>query len=165
MDGHVPRWVRIGLVVLALPQIATGVWAIVATRSWFDDFPGFGPSLVAAEPPYNAHLAADAGAGFLAIGVALFAAAAWAERRSVYVALLAYATFALPHVTYHLRHPADALSGVEQLLNAAAIGSGVGLAAVLAWGCRQRPVRSSTTSTGGTDDRATDVLVQHDGAR
>ena len=144
MTQRVPRWVRIGLLVLAAGQLVTGLWAVLASRNWFDEFPGIGARLVAADPPYNAHLAADAGAGFLATGVALLAAAIWAERVGVYVAVLAYVTQAVPHVVFHLRHPADALTVGEQLLNVALLGGGVVLAIVLGWGAHARPVARRT---------------------
>jgi len=38
------------------------------------------PRLVAAEPPYNAHLATDAGAGLLASGLVLLVAAWLSDR-------------------------------------------------------------------------------------
>ena len=166
MTQPVPRWVRIGLIVLAAGQLFTGLWAVIATRSWFDDFPGLGPRLVAAEPPYNAHLAADAGAGFLATGVALLAAAVWAQRSAVYVALLAYLTFAVPHLIFHLRHPADALTGGEQLLNLALLGGPVALAAVLGVGAVGAPAtffraRRSSAPRSGRLDRAGDTTHQH----
>jgi hypothetical protein len=142
VEGLVPRWVRIGLVALASGPLVTGLWAVLATRSWFDRFPGVGADVVAAEPPFNAHLASDAGAGFLATGVALITAALWAQRSAVSVALLAYLSFALPHVVYHLAHPADALSGAERAINLALLGSGVAIAAVLGWGARTRPTTS-----------------------
>ena len=137
MNGAVPRWVRIGLVVALAPgQIVTGLWALLATRSWFDDFPGVGASIVAAEPPYNAHLAADTGAGFLATGVAIVAAALWAQRSAVYVALLGYLAFALPHLLYHAGNPASPLDGTAQVMNLGLLGSGVALALLLGWGAR-----------------------------
>jgi len=146
MDDLVPRWVRIGLgVALAPAQLLTGLWAVVATRSWFDDFPGLGPALVAAEPPFNAHLASDAGGGFLATGVALAAAAVLARRSAVYVALLAYLSLALPHLAYHAANPAAGLSGTAQAVNLAMLSSGVAMAMLLGWG---------TWSSAGARDRA-----------
>jgi hypothetical protein len=136
MDGDAPPWVRIGLVVLAPAQIVTGLWALVATRSWFDDFPGVGARLVAAEPPFNEHLARDAGAGFLATGVALLAAALLCRRSAVLVALLAYVSFGLPHLVHHAANPPAALSGVAQATNVVLLSSGVVFALVLAWGAR-----------------------------
>jgi hypothetical protein len=140
MDGDVPPWVRIGLVVLAPANIVTGLWALVATRSWFDDFPGVGARLVAAEPPFNEHLARDAGAGFLATGVALLAAAAVRHRSAVLVALLAYLSFSLPHLAHHAANPPAALSGLAQVVNVVLLSSSTVLALVLAWGARPRSV-------------------------
>jgi len=135
MDDLVPRWVRIGLgVALAPAQLLTGLWAVFATRSWFDDFPGLGAALVAAEPPFNAHLATDAGGGFLATGVALAAAAVLARRSAVCVALLAYVSLAVPHVAYHAANPAAGLSGTAQAVNLAMLSSGIAVAVLLGWG-------------------------------
>jgi len=60
---------------IGVPQVVIGLWALAAPKSWFDSFPGFAPRVVAAEPPYNEHLASDVGAGFLATGVVLVVAA------------------------------------------------------------------------------------------
>ena len=135
MEQRVPRWVRLGMVVaLAAPQLVVGLWAVLAPRSWFDSFPGLDPRLVAAEPPFNAHLATDAGAGFLATGIALLVAALIARRGAVYVSLATYAAFAVPHALYHAINPAPGLTGGEDLLNVLVLASGIVMAAVLAWG-------------------------------
>jgi hypothetical protein len=143
MDGVVAPWVRIGLVVLAPAHLVTGLWALLATRSWFDGFPGVGADLVAAEPPFNEHLARDAGAGFLATGVALLVAAALGHRSAVIVALAAYVTFSVPHLAHHAANPPPALSGVAQAVNVVLLSSSVVLALVLAWGTR--PVAAPTS--------------------
>ena len=122
------------VVALAAPQLLVGVWAVVAPRSGFDSCPGLDPRLVAAEPPFNAHLATDAGAGFLATGVALAIAALIARRGAVYVALGTYAAFAVPHALYHAINPAPGLTSGEDLLNVFVLASGIVMAAVLAWG-------------------------------
>ena len=140
-DDRVPTWVRLVLAIpLAMPQMIIGVWAIVAPQNWFDRFPGVDPRLVAAEPPFNQHLATDVGAGFLTTGVALIVAAALARRSGVYVALAAFVGLALPHVLYHLAHSAPALSGAENVLNVALLSSGLVWAAIAAWGARPRPI-------------------------
>jgi hypothetical protein len=139
-DDRLAGWVRLGMAFgLAGPQLVVGVWAVAAPRSWFDSFPGLDPRLVAAEPPFNAHLATDAGAGFLATAAGLLVAAALARRTAAYVALAAYAAFAVPHVLYHAVNPAPGLTGGEDALNVVVLASGVVLAAVLAWGAA-RPV-------------------------
>lgn len=111
------RWARPLLVVLAVPNLVAGGWAIVAPESWFEDFPGWAPRLVAAIPPYNEHLATDAGAGLLAAGV-LLVAAAWSMHRDVViVAMIGVLAFAAPHALYHWANPADALTGSEDVVN------------------------------------------------
>jgi len=156
MDGLVTRWVRIGMVVgLAVPQLLVGLWAMLAPHHWYENFPGVHPHLIAAEPPYNAHLATDAGIGFFCTAVALIAAAAFGRRSGVYVALLAYGAFAVPHVLYHALHPAPALSGTEGVTNVLFLLSGVALAALFAWGATDRrtispnEVASFVHSAGG----------------
>jgi hypothetical protein len=146
VDERVPSWVRLGVIVtLAVPQLVIGLWACLAPESWFDSFPGFDPRLVAAIPPYNEHLATDAGAGFLATGAALLVAALWGRRGGVRVALVAVAAFTAPHALYHLLHPADALSTAEDAANVAALGSTLVLAAVFAFGDRARPPVATTS--------------------
>lgn len=110
-------WIRVVLALLAVANIATGLWAVFAPLSWFDDFPGWAPRLVAAMPPYNEHLATDAGGGLLATGVAAAVAACWMRRDVVIVAAAAYATAAIPHAVFHIAHPADALTTSENIVN------------------------------------------------
>ena len=130
-----PTWTRWAVAALAVPQLITGLWAVVNPDHWFRTFPGFGPLLVAAEPPFNAHLASDAGAGFLATGVVALLAAYWGDRRLVTVAGLALLAFALPHFLYHASHPAESLSDVTNVVNfvvlliAAAIPAAIALSA------------------------------------
>ena len=133
-DTLAPSWVRLGLVALAAPQLFTGLWAVFDPSGWFDRFPGFDPRLVAAEPPFNAHLASDAGAGFLATGVALLLAALWAERHVIAVALATYLAFAIPHFAYHVREPAPGLSGSEDVTNVITLAIAVVIPLALWWG-------------------------------
>ncbi|HMK12881.1 MAG TPA: hypothetical protein VK461_14925 [Acidimicrobiales bacterium] len=144
MDSRVTTWVRIGVVVtLAVPQLLIGLWAVLAPHHWYENFPGVHPHLIAAEPPYNQHLATDAGLGFLCTGVGLIAASLWGRRVGLYVALITYAAFAVPHVLYHALHPAEALSTSENVTSVLFLLAGVALAAVFAWGASQRPRISS----------------------
>jgi hypothetical protein len=62
-------WVTLVLWLVAVPNIVTGLWAVADPRHWYDTLPGWAPHLVAAHPPFNEHLALDAGAGLLAVGV------------------------------------------------------------------------------------------------
>ena len=145
MEMRAPSWVRLGVAVtVAAPQLLIGLWAVTAPANWFRNFPGFDPRLVAAEPPYNQHLASDTGAGFVATGIVLLVAAIWGDRASLLTALLAYAAFTVPHVLYHATNPADALTGFEAVTNVLALASGLILAGVFAWGLRPRSVASNT---------------------
>jgi hypothetical protein len=133
----VAPWVRIGLVALGLPYALAGLWAVVTPHGWFDDFPGWDPRLVAAEPPYNAHLAADAGAGLLAAGVVLLAAAWLADGRSVRLGLVAFSAFAIPHTAYHALNPAPGLTSAEDAQNVAVLAFAVAAAVGLFVGSRR----------------------------
>ena len=102
-----PLWVRVIAAVTAVVYLVTGIWATVAPRNWFETFPGFGEPLVAAEPPFNAHLTTDAGAGFLAVAVALLIAVALGDRLVMLVAAAALFAHAAPHFAFHILNPAD----------------------------------------------------------
>jgi hypothetical protein len=134
LTDMVPLWVRLGLVALAVPQLLTGGWALLDGAGWYESFPGFDPRLVAAEPPFNAHLAADTGAGFLATAVALAMAAWWGDRRVVRLALATYLAFAVPHLVYHWANPAPGLSDAEDVRNVITLGVAAVFPVVLWWG-------------------------------
>ena len=146
-DDRVSTWVRLVLVIpLAAPQLLVGIWALLAPHHWYDNFPGVGPHLIAAEPPFNQHLTTDVGAGFLATGVALVVAAVLARRSGVYVALAAYASFAIPHFLYHATHESPGLTSGQNLMNVALLSSGLVWLAVAVWGTRRRPTPASVTA-------------------
>jgi hypothetical protein len=96
--------VRLLLGVLAASQLVTGGWALFAPPSFYDDFPYGGTPWVALLPPYNEHLVRDAGAGMLALAVALALAAWWLDRRVVITAVAAFLTFTVPHAVFHSLH-------------------------------------------------------------
>jgi alkylhydroperoxidase family enzyme len=124
------RGVRAGLVVLALPQLAIGVWALVSPRGWYEGFPGSGRHwLPLYDGSFDQHLAIDVGSSFLAIGVVLLAAAIWMQRRLVIVAAVAYLVYQVPHAVFHFGAD-DALSSGDQVAN----GIGLALALLLALG-------------------------------
>ena len=118
--------VRLGMGLLAVPQLITGVWAVVDPHGWFTGFPGFGTRLVvAAGPAFNDHLATDAGVGFLATGVGLVAAVVIAKRSAAQVALLTYLTFAVAHFVFHLAHPVGSFGSSTNIENLASTGVAV----------------------------------------
>lgn len=133
MAEPVRAWVRWTLLIgLAVPQLAVGVWGLAATRNWYENFPGVGPDLVAAIPPFNQHLASDAAGAFVATGTALLIAAVVPRRELVLMALATYLAFALPHTVHHLTHEAPGLTSGEDLYNNVLLVAQILLALVLA---------------------------------
>ena len=96
------RRLRGGMAVLALTPALVGIWATVAPRGFYDDFPGAGHSWVSAVGAYDEHLVRDVGALYLGSLVLLAFAWAWLDRRLVQAALVSYAVAALPHLVYHV---------------------------------------------------------------
>jgi hypothetical protein len=125
-----PGILRLGLVILALPQFAIGIWALVSPRGWFDTFPGGGHHWLPAYGGYNSHLATDVGAAFLALGVVLALAALWLDRRLVQAALVGYLAYQVPHFIYHLAND-HRLSAADHVASDISVGLSVGLAVVL----------------------------------
>lgn len=123
--------VTIGVGYLAVIDLFVGAWAVVGPRSFFLHFPGFGRAWVAANPPYNHHLVVDAGAGFLGVGVALALALLWRERRVILVAVTASLVHDVPHVLYHLGHPARTLSRMDRAASTGGLAFGCFVALVL----------------------------------
>jgi hypothetical protein len=105
------------LVLLAVPNLIAGTWALLAPADWFEEFPRWGPALVAALPPYNEHLVTDAGAGLFAAGVLALLAAWWLRRDVVITAMVGYLAFAAPHAIFHLANPSDLLTTGEDVAN------------------------------------------------
>jgi hypothetical protein len=95
-------FIRYGLLVLAISQASTGLWALAAPRSFYDDFPPGRGGWVSATGPFNEHMTIDYGALSLALVAVLVAAAYFMERRLVLVAAGAYLVWSVPHLAYHL---------------------------------------------------------------
>lgn len=115
---------RAGLLSLAALQIVDGLYALLAPRSFYDDFP-LGRGWVAALPDYSEHLVRDVGGLFLATGIILAAAGWYLERRLVVVALISFLAFSLPHTIYHLFN-------LEPYDTGDALANGFGLVATVA---------------------------------
>jgi len=142
------RGVRVGLVLLAVPQLLIGVWATLSPSGWFDTFPGGGRNWLPLYGSYDQHLVADVGSTFLALGVLLVLAAVWMERRVVIAASVAYLIYQIPHTIFHLGHD-DALSSGDQIAN----GIALILSIILAVGILVASLRTGsdpiTTGVGG----------------
>jgi hypothetical protein len=93
---------RGALALVAAGQAEIGVWGLIAPRSFFRTFPGFGHHWVAPLGPFNEHLLRDYAAAELGFAVLLASAAIWFERRLLLVAGAAFLAATLPHFLYHL---------------------------------------------------------------
>ncbi len=110
--------IRAALVVLALPQLAIGVWALASPRGWFDNFPGAGKQwLPLYDGSFDQHLVIDVGSAFLALGVILVLAAVWLDRRVVLAAAVGYLAYQLPHGIFHFAND-EVLTTGDRVANA-----------------------------------------------
>jgi hypothetical protein len=96
------RLIRGGLLTLAVAQGPIGLWALVAPKSFYEDFPLGRGGWVSTLGPYSEHMTIDYGALTLALVTVLVAAAVTLERRLVMVAAAAYLVWSVPHFVYHM---------------------------------------------------------------
>ena len=121
---------RLGMVLLIVPQAIAGLWAFVSPRSFYDDFPGFGRTWVAPIGDYNEHFIADTGNLLLVMCLLLAVAAFYLERRLVRIALVLWLAFAVPHFIAHVRLT-ELFSTSDNLGNVGTLGIAVLLPIVL----------------------------------
>ncbi|MGB3412474.1 MAG: hypothetical protein WBA45_14900 [Microthrixaceae bacterium] len=95
-------WQRLALGYLALNSLMVGLWAQIAPRSFYDNFPGFGAGWVAVDGPFNEHLIRDVGGLNLALAAVLIAAMVMLTAPLVTAAAVAALLYGVPHVIYHL---------------------------------------------------------------
>jgi hypothetical protein len=110
--------IRFGLLALAIGQIGSGAWALLAPRSFYDDFPGGGRSWVSPLGPYNEHMTVDYGALSLGIVILLVGAAWILERRLVLIAIAGYMGWSVPHFLWHMANlgPYDTTDAVANVI-------------------------------------------------
>jgi hypothetical protein len=99
---RIKKRIRLGLVLLGLPQLAIGLYALFFSRDFYRDFP-FGRSW-AELGPYNEHLVTDVGALFCAMGVIALFGAARVDRRLSQAVALGWIVFTVPHLVFHWSH-------------------------------------------------------------
>jgi hypothetical protein len=111
--------IRLGLVLLGLPQLAIGIWALLFPRNFFEEFP-FGRAWVSELGPFNEHLTTDVGALFCAIGLIALLAAPRIERRLSQVVAVGWIVFVGPHLFFHATHTRS-FSALDNLLQLGAL--------------------------------------------
>lgn len=128
-----PIWLSAGLLYLVAVNANVGLWATLAPRSFYDDFPGGGHSWVSVDGPFNEHLVRDVGAWSLGMAVVVAAALWTLSRPLVITGGAAMAVLALPHAIYHSRHSDmigstfDEAASLGGLYLAAAVGVAVAI--------------------------------------
>jgi AhpD family alkylhydroperoxidase len=112
--------IRFLLVGLGVAQTAIGLWALVSTHDFYEDFP-FGRGWIAHLGPYNQHLLIDFGSLFVATGVLMLLAAAWMRRPLVIAACVAWLLYALPHTIWHLTDVGELAGTGDEVANAVSL--------------------------------------------
>jgi hypothetical protein len=135
--------IRSALVLVALAQLAIGVWGVASPHSFFTTFPGFGHHWVASLGTYNEHLVRDYAGAELGLGVLLLAAAIWFEQRVVLIAGTAFLFATVPHFIYHLT-TTDSMSTADNAASLAGFAIEIVLVAT-AMAVVSRPVATPTT--------------------
>ncbi len=146
------RWFRIALGYLAVLSAEIGLWAVIAPRSFYDDFPGLGRAWVSVDGPYNEHLVRDVGALNLAIAALFVLAAIRLTRSLVDIAAIAALLGGVPHLVYHLANT-DGLSSSDIALSLTGLALFVALPIVLLTVSRNELVDGGAASERGIADR------------
>ena len=92
---------RLGLLLIAFAQLGVSLQALLAPKSFYEDFP-FGRGWPEAYPEYNDHFIYDYAAFTLGALVALVIAAIWLDRRVVQVATASWLVGATIHFINHV---------------------------------------------------------------
>lgn len=137
------------LLVLGIPQALIGLWALIAPRSFYGDFPDGSDGWVAQLGPYNEHLVRDVGSLFVAVGVLAVLAAISLRRRFVIGATIAWLLYAVPHFVWHLAN-LDPLTTEDAIANTVTTGwTVVGGLAVLFLARTRNTVKAAATPEQG----------------
>jgi hypothetical protein len=131
------------LAALALSAAYPGAWAVVAPRSFFDDFPGAGRHWTASLPTYSEHLVTDVGAFYLGFALLLAWAALRPSRELVVPVCSAFALFSAIHLAWHSAN-LEGFETVDAVLQTASLAAVLiaSLGAVVL--ARRRPARAAS---------------------
>lgn len=139
MRHHLARGV---LAVLGLTALVVGGWALLAPRSFYDDFPGGGAHWIVVDGPFNEHLVRDVGGLYLALLAVTVSALLRTSTWNCRVAAAAWLTFGVPHLWYHAQHT-DLLDGASAVANIVVLALGLALPASLLFAVGPEPRRIS----------------------
>jgi hypothetical protein len=122
--------IRAGLIGLAVPVIVTGGWALLAPRSWYNDFPVGSGHWISGLGPYQEHLVRDFGSLYLALGLLLVFAAVVLDRMLVRAVLAASLVFQVPHFIFHAANT-EPFSTANNAVNLVLLAAGLLLTVML----------------------------------
>jgi hypothetical protein len=149
MRDRLPTWpYRAGLLAIAFAQLGATAQALVAPKSFYEDFP-LGRGWVEAYPAYNDHLIYDYGAYTLGALVALVIAAIWLDRRVVQLATASWLVSATIHFVNHVV-TVDRYSTGDAVANL----SGLLLFVVIPGGLLVRSINDTAEDPGSARARA-----------
>jgi alkylhydroperoxidase family enzyme len=132
---------RFLLFALGIPQVLIGFWALLAPRSFYDDFPAGTNGWVNPLGPFDEHLVTDVGALFVALGFLLSFAAVSLRRGTVIASAIAWLIFSVPHFLWHVFN-LEPYGTADAAGNTAALAWTVLGGALVLWLARpQRPQR------------------------
>jgi alkylhydroperoxidase family enzyme len=160
--------IRFLLLALGIPQALIGLWALLAPRSFYDDFPAGTDGWVNPLGPFDEHLVTDVGALFVGLGVLLTIAAVGLQRRLVVAAAISWLIFSVPHLVWH-SFELDRLSTADAVGNAVTLAwTAVGGALVLLLVARdgrstRRPARPAEVAGNGAGSDGARVAGIPDG--
>jgi AhpD family alkylhydroperoxidase len=141
-------WIRVLLIAVGVPQLATGVWALLAPHSFYGDFPT-GQGWVAKAGAYDEHLVRDVGALFIAISVIALVAAVMLTRRTVILASVGFLLYSVPHLIYHALNLGP-FSTQDAVSNIVSLGAAVIVPVIVLWLLRGgRPAAPRAAAAGG----------------
>jgi hypothetical protein len=115
---------------LTLSAAFVGIWALLAPRSFYDDFPLPGHDWVSPAGAYDEHLVRDVGGLYLALGVITVWAVLRPQVDLFRVVGIAWEVFSIPHLLFHVGH-LDELATADQIGQSASLGATVVVAALL----------------------------------
>lgn len=113
---RLPRIVWLGLWLMALTSLITGLQQQFAPRWFYDEFPGFGMHWVSGDGPFNEHLLRDLGGANLALATVIALVMARPTAYMVRVVAVAFLVPQATHFVYHLLHLNTLATSLDRVL-------------------------------------------------
>lgn len=111
-----PQPVWIGLWLMALTGLITGLQQQFTPRWFYDEFPGFGMHWVSGDGPFNEHLLRDLGGANLALAMVIFLVMARPTAFMVRAVAVAFLVPQASHFVYHLLHLNTLATSLDRVL-------------------------------------------------